>query len=474
MNNYKHSTNKCLCELPFILCGPSGDIEVYEDTNPELIEHILAICNICNVTLRIIKRETLCPVCNKPLTRNGCKSDYINTTDELHLQKYNHRKCENSSCIASAKSIKEKDCIYTKSVQEKSVLINLVNYESYEKKSEEIANQTGAKPHRSTLFYYHKKYSTALFEYLEHLQFKRIEQLNIKASGIYCFDEQYVFVNKKLYLRLTLIDYHSKLIMGDSLVCEEDYNNQSIQEFLEKSLKDQPIKVIVTDGRKGYKSIIEAVGAIQHRCFFHIMQNLMTPLTKYINKKNRRIKTLKRKINDKEEKITNIKAVKKNYPGRTPYSDKKTIRQEKRIKKYEGKIKDYNNEIKEIEKELKKIDKEKERVHKIWESKTFKEAKRRYNTIHNQKDQLNPIIASFLDRIESKLDVMLNHLENESIPATNNRVENYYRTTLPGYQKRIYRTLDGLKRRIREQQIRWIHRNVLNQNTPLNYQTTYN
>ena len=474
MNTYKHSTDKCLSELPFIFCGPSGDVEVYEDTNPKLIEHLLAICKICNKKLRIIKRETICHVCNKPLTRNGCKSDYINNTDELRLQKYNHRNCDNSSCMASAKSIKEKNCTYTKSVQEKSVLINLVNYESYEKKSEEIANQMGAKPHRSTLFYYHKKYSTELFEYLEHLQFKRIKELDIKASGIYCFDEQYVFVNKKLYLRLTLIDYHNKLIMGDLLVCEEDYNNQTIQEFLEESLKDQPVEVIVTDGRKGYKSIIEAVGAIQHRCFFHIMQNLMTPLTKYINRKNRRIKTLKGKIKDNKEKIANIKAVKKIYTGRTPYSDKKTIRQEKRIKKYENKIKDYKKEIKEIEKELKEIDKEKERVHKIWESKTFKQAKRRYNTIHNQKDQLNPIIASFLDRIESKLDVMLNHLENESIPATNNTVENYYRTTLPRCQKRIYRTLEGLKRRIREQQIRWTHRNILNQNTPLNYQTTYN
>ena len=66
-----------------------------------------------------------------------------------------------------------------------SMSITMVNYESYEKKSEEIANQTGAKPHRSTLFYYHKKkYSTELFEYLEHLQFKRIKQLDIKASGI--------------------------------------------------------------------------------------------------------------------------------------------------------------------------------------------------------------------------------------------------------------------------------------------------
>lgn len=38
-------------------CGKSGDIEVYEDTDPELLEHLLAICKICNVNLRIVKEE---------------------------------------------------------------------------------------------------------------------------------------------------------------------------------------------------------------------------------------------------------------------------------------------------------------------------------------------------------------------------------------------------------------------------------
>ena len=137
MKANKHSTNKCLSELPFIFCDPSGDIEVYEDTDLKLIEHLLAICKICNVTLRIIKKETLCPVCHKPLTRNGCKSIDINNDEEVHLQKYNHRKCEDSSCMASASAIKEKHCTYSKTIQENSVLINLVNYESYEKKSEE-------------------------------------------------------------------------------------------------------------------------------------------------------------------------------------------------------------------------------------------------------------------------------------------------------------------------------------------------
>jgi len=299
MKQNTHSTDKCLDELPFIFCGQSGDIEVYEDTDSELIEHVLSICKICNKTLRLVKREPVCPVCNKALTRNGYKSIYLNKTDEIRLQKYNHRHCKNSSCIASAESIKEKHHIYSRKVEKQSVLINLVNPESYAKKAEEIANQTRAFPERSTLFLYHKKYSETLFEYLEHLQYQRIEKLNIKPSGHYSYDEQYVYINKKLHMILTIIDHHNKLIIADIIISEDDFNDKTIEKFLKESLQNYPIHSITTDGRQGYKTIIEAIGAIQHRCFFHIMQNLMTPLLRHTNKIERRIKTLNKKINKK-------------------------------------------------------------------------------------------------------------------------------------------------------------------------------
>lgn len=110
----------------------------------------------------------------------------------------------------------------------------------------------------------------------------------------------------------------------------------------------------------------------------------------------------------------------------------------------------------------------------IWDSKTVKEATRKFNTIYNQKDSLNSIIANFLKKIKTNIDIIFNHLENKDISATNNTIENYYRTTLPRFRKKVFRTLEGLQRAIREQKIRWTHRNVLNQNTPLNYNTTYN
>lgn len=474
MKKNTHSTDKCLDELPFIFCGQSGDIEVYEDTDSELIEHVLSICKICNKTLRLVKREPVCPVCNKALTRNGYKSIYLNKTDEIHLQKYNHRHCKNSSCIASAESIKEKHHIYSRKVEKQSVLINLVNPESYAKKAEEIANQTGAFPERSTLFLYHKTHSETLFEYLEHLQYQEIDKLNIKPSGHYAYDEQYVYINKKLHMRLTIIDHHNKLIIADIIISEDDFNDKTIEKFLKESLQNYPIQSITTDGRQGYKTIIEAIGAIQHRCFFHIMQNLMTPLLRHTNKIERRIKTLNKKINKKETTIQEIKQQKKKYKGPIPHTDKKTRKQHNKIKKLEKEIKEHKKEKRTKNKELKEIDKDKKRIQIIWDSKTIKEATRKFNTIYNQKDHLNPIITKFLEKIKSNLDVIFNHIENKNIPATNNTIENYYRTTLPRFRKKIFRTIKGLQRAIREQKIRWTHRNVLKQNTPLNYNTTYN
>lgn len=474
MNQNKTSTCKCLNELPFIFCGESGDIEVHEDVDPELFYHLKMISKLCNVDLRIIKDEPLCPVCGKPLNRNGTKLIYLDKTFFIKKQKYNHDDCPDSSCISSTEHIKEHACNYSKKIQDKTVSINLVNPESYQKKSEEIENETGVKIPKSTLYYYHENRSDEYFDYLETLQFKKIEELKIKPSGTFCYDEQYVFVNKILYMRLTLIDYKNKLIINEELISSVDFTDKTIERFLKTSLENLPLKAIITDGRTSYNNIIDALGAIHHKCYFHIMQNLMTPLNRYISGIERKIKNNEKRIKIKEKTIKLIKTKKTNKQGYIPLKDKKTREQNKEIRKLEKEIKELKQENREKTREINKINYDKERIQNIWKSKDIKQAKRRFNTIYNQREQLNKIISNFLKRIEKDIENILNHFIHTEIPATNNTVENYYRTTLPRAQKRIYRTLKGLQRRIREQQIRWTHRNVLKQTTPINRNTTYN
>jgi len=173
--------------------------------------------------------------------------------------------------------------------------------------------------------------------------------------------------------------------MYEYIVAQDEFNDNTIQNFLETAINTQPLKAIITDGRKSYKTIIEATGAIHHRYYFHLMKNLMTPLNKHTNKIRRKNKTIEEQITSKTTKIKNIKQNKKKYTGRIPLKDKKTNTQIQKIKTLTKAISTHKKEIRQNNKQLKKIQYDIERIQKIFTAKTYKEAKRRFNTIHNQK-----------------------------------------------------------------------------------------
>ncbi|MBR0370439.1 MAG: hypothetical protein IJH63_06940, partial [Methanobrevibacter sp.] len=64
----------------------------------------------------------------------------------------------------------------------------------------------------------------------------------------------------------------------------------------------------------------------------------------------------------------------------------------------------------------------------------------------------------YLKRLEKYLDKTLQHTLNQKIPSTNNLIEGFYKTTLPGRIKRIFKTYCGLLIRITLNNIRWIKR----------------
>jgi len=184
-----------------------------------------------------------------------------------------------------------------RSIRDKGIIKSLMGYISYQNKKESISDQYEIDVPRSTILYHEQEVSDNLIKELETEQCKRIKDMNIRPSGISCYDEQYVFIKKQLYMRMTLPDHKAKLVIYEHLVSKEDFNDITVENFLKTAINTQPLNAIITDGRKSYKSIIEATGAIHQRCYFHLMHNLMTPLTKHNNKIKRRNKTLTKKIN---------------------------------------------------------------------------------------------------------------------------------------------------------------------------------
>ena len=125
--------------------------------------------------------------------------------------------------------------------------------------------------------------------------------------GFYNYDEEFIKISKEIYVRMTIIDAHTRLIINDQIIRKEEFTKETIKKYFKESFKGLKLNTIITDGYSTYPEIIEEIGAKHHSCTFHIMQRLMTPLQKHINKLNRSIKSLEEQIEKTTEKIEQLK-----------------------------------------------------------------------------------------------------------------------------------------------------------------------
>ena len=76
-------------------------------------------------------------------------------------------------------------------------------------------------------------------------------------------------------------------------------------------------------------------------------------------------------------------------------------------------------------------------------------------------------------RIDNNFDALTLYLEYEGVPKTNNNIELYFKTILPGYPKRRYNAVKGLRIRLQTARTRWIHRVVLKKTVPMSRFSMY-
>jgi len=136
---------------------------------------------------------------------------------------------------------------------------------------------------------------------------KLIKESNIKPSGFYNYGEEFIKINKEIYVRMTIIDAHTRLIINDQIIRRDEFTKQTIKKYFKESFKGLKLNTIITDGYGAYPEIIE-IGAKHHSCTFRIMQGLMIPLQKHINKRNRSIKSLEEQIEKTTDKIEQLKS----------------------------------------------------------------------------------------------------------------------------------------------------------------------
>ena len=402
----------------------------------------------------------LCPKCHSSMNSNGSIPAKPNKWEGIRKKQYICPECGKTHYTSLEKFIKRYSN-YTRAICEKSLEYESITYLSYQKKAELIKLENGVKLSRQTTYYHESTYSDSFITQKEENLQKLIKECKIEPSGIYHYDEEYLHENGVKTVRLAIIDAVTNLIINDQVIYKEDFDKEFLEIFLKYSLEGLPKKILITDGYPAYPAIIERICIKQQLCIFHIIKNHNDKSYKKINKIKRRIQTLEEKIKDNEETITKLKAQSKGLKGNAPLKDKKRKNRIKKRKKLEKDNKKYRKELKQKRKELKEQERINERISNIYDTDTEKGAIRRFKTIYHQLDEFDENTQKFLKNLDRKFDKTTEYYKNPQIPRTNNKIEGYFKITLPQNLKRIYRTREGLIRWIRLQKIRWTERNVL-------------
>ena len=108
-------------------------------------------------------------------------------------------------------------------IKELSLNFSSITYSSYENKVNYINLIYDVKMSRQTSYI---SQSSLIDQYLQNEE-KRVKKLiqesNIKPSGFYNYDEEFIKINKEIYVRMTIIDAHTRLIINDQIIMREEF-----------------------------------------------------------------------------------------------------------------------------------------------------------------------------------------------------------------------------------------------------------
>lgn len=192
------------------------------------------------------------------------------------------------------------NCNYTNYIRNYRFMQSKIFYASYENTTDLINEDNDLNISKQSVYLYERESCSCFLAKKEQKLLEKIKKLDIKASGYYHYDEEYIKINKEFYVRLSIIDAHTCIIINDILIQKNKFNKEYVKKFLTESLDGLPLDTIITDGYKSYPEIIDELGVKHQLCIFHIMANLMKPL-------NKRLNTLNRKIESKENSIKKYK-----------------------------------------------------------------------------------------------------------------------------------------------------------------------
>ena len=445
----------------FCICGSGKNLYISNLIPLKIVESFIEIMDD-EMEITIFDYREMIEDNSINLKKNGRTKIKLNKKHELYKQTYYYYSKNHIKYITTMIPLYiKKYCCYTLDIQNYRFLQGKIFYASYENTADLINEKNDLNITRQSVYLYEREACRTNLAKKEQKLWKTINKLEIKPSGKYNYDEEYIKINKEVYVRLSLIDAHTRIIINDILIRRDQFNKERIKSFLITSLTGFPLDTIITDGYRAYPQIIDEIGAKHQLCRFHIMENLMKPVNKRINILERKIKSYKKKIEENKQKIQKLEAQYPYKQGRPPKYDNKAQKNINKRNKLKRENSEYTQKLNKYNNEKTQILHYKERIKKIFDIKSYKTGINKINRLLDKKDELPDFIHDFLKNLLKKIERALAFTKDESLPKTNNLVELFYKVTFPGKIKRIYRTVEGAMNRIRLNNIKWMERNVI-------------
>lgn len=461
----KNSTNNILdltC-LKSVVNNEVDEIILPDCLSPDFLL-IFSMLDLFNFKVTYVREDDICPSCGGKLHCKEYRPRYPNKMDNVRIKKY---KC---SCCGKNYSADLSDFVnprsnYTRNVMHWGNKLSEIGEESYYKKSELFQALFGIVLPMSTVYYHEDNIIDYYQDKKEVNVEKLVEKEELKDKGKYHYDEQFPSVNKESQSRLMIMDSETKYPYDDFLEVATLFDTKTIEKYFHEILDDIPHEVMITDGYSAYPAIIEKFDMIQQRCVFHMMYNVGTEIYPVIRRFTCKNKGQYTQLEEANEKL--MKKLTQYQPKTGPITDEKQKKLHDAIKNLENEIRKIKKNIKKNDDYIKELNNYLERISNIFKAETMSLAKGRLSRLTNNTEFLPDCVATSAKRIQRNFTELTHFIENETIPKTNNLIELYFKTTLPRQLKRRYRTIKGLKRRLRIGRIRWIHRVVLNNKTPI-------
>lgn len=362
--------------------------------------------------------------------------------------------------------MRDENCKYSQFICDTIMEYYYIQHLSFKKASELLKLNYGLEiDYRRVCDIYNKTFENYKLKKYEEVE-EDIRNGKIKLGHVGNYDEEFLYIKHQPYVRLTLIDHKTKIILKDILIPRKIFNRNYIKSFIQDAVEGLNYHTIVTDGDKRYKKILDELGLNQQRCIFHSMQNLMSKINPVHNRLKRRIKTINKEIHEKEDKLEMLRKKYKGCVGKPKNEDKKRKNDIEKMKKLNSQISElkaekrkHNQQIKEDKKYIKKIS-------KILKSKSFEKAIQDFKELYEIKDDLTKEIRSHLINLKKYLPEALLHTKYKDVPRTNNLIESFYKATLPRKIKYIYMTYEGVMKRIILADLRWMKNHISKKQKP--------